>query len=37
MIIAVARNPARLERVRAIDPKRVVTVALGRGESITKK
>jgi threonine dehydrogenase-like Zn-dependent dehydrogenase len=37
LIIAVARNPARLERVRTIDPKRIATVALGRGESITKK
>jgi alcohol dehydrogenase len=37
LIIAVARNPARLERVRAIDPKRIATVALGRGESITDK
>ncbi len=36
-VIAVARNPARLERVRAIDPKRVVTVALSRGESISDK
>ena len=36
-VIAVARNPARLERVRAIDPKRIATVALGRGESITDK
>ena len=36
-VIAVARNLARLERVRAIDPRRVVTVALGRGESITDK
>jgi threonine dehydrogenase-like Zn-dependent dehydrogenase len=35
-VIAVARNPARLERVRAIDPRRITTVALGRGESITK-
>jgi threonine dehydrogenase-like Zn-dependent dehydrogenase len=34
-VIAVARNPVRLERVRAIDPKRITTVALGRGESIT--
>jgi len=34
-VIAVARNPARLERVRAIDPRRIATVALGRGESIT--
>lgn len=36
-VIAVARNPRRLERVRAIDPKRISTVALGAGESITKK
>ena len=36
-VIAVARNPARLERVRAIDPKRVAIVALGRGESITDR
>ncbi|MGH8515436.1 MAG: zinc-dependent alcohol dehydrogenase, partial [Gammaproteobacteria bacterium] len=36
-VIAVARNPVRLERVRAIDPKRVATVALGKGESITQK
>ena len=36
-VIAVARNPARLERVRSIDPRRVATVALGAGESITKK
>jgi threonine dehydrogenase-like Zn-dependent dehydrogenase len=35
LVIAVARNPARLERVRAIDPKRIATIALGRGESIT--
>src|SRR5262249_47465908 len=34
-VIAVARNSTRLERVRAIDPKRIATVALGRGESIT--
>lgn len=34
-VIAVARNPTRLERVRAIDPKRIATIALGRGESIT--
>jgi threonine dehydrogenase-like Zn-dependent dehydrogenase len=34
-VIAVARNPARLERLRAIDPGRITTVALGRGESIT--
>jgi NADPH:quinone reductase-like Zn-dependent oxidoreductase len=37
LVIAVARNPARLERVRAIDPKRIATIALGRGESITNK
>ena len=37
LIIAVARNPARLERVRAIDPKRIATIALARGESITNK
>ncbi|HSE87437.1 MAG TPA: alcohol dehydrogenase catalytic domain-containing protein [Candidatus Binatia bacterium] len=36
-VIAVARNPARLERVASIDPKRIVMIALGRGESITKK
>jgi D-arabinose 1-dehydrogenase-like Zn-dependent alcohol dehydrogenase len=36
-VIAVARNPARLERVAAIDPKRIAIIALGRGESITKK
>jgi threonine dehydrogenase-like Zn-dependent dehydrogenase len=36
-VIAVARNPARLERVRAIDPRRVATVALSQGESITRK
>jgi threonine dehydrogenase-like Zn-dependent dehydrogenase len=36
-VIAVARNPARLERLRAIDPERITTVALGGGESITKK
>lgn len=30
-----ARNPTRLERVRVIDPKRVSTVALARGESIS--
>lgn len=36
-VIAVARNPVRLEAVRAIDPKRVFTVALGRGESITER
>ena len=36
-VIAVARNPARLERVGAIDPKRVSIIALGRGESITRR
>jgi threonine dehydrogenase-like Zn-dependent dehydrogenase len=36
-IIAVARNPVRLERVRAIDPRRIATVALACGESITRK
>ena len=35
-VIAVARNPSRLERVRAIDPRRISIVALGRGESITR-
>ena len=34
-VIAVARNSARLERVRAIDPRRIATVALASGESIT--
>jgi threonine dehydrogenase-like Zn-dependent dehydrogenase len=37
LVIAVARNPARLERLRAIDPKRIATIALGRCESITNK
>jgi threonine dehydrogenase-like Zn-dependent dehydrogenase len=37
LIIAVARNPVRLRRIRAIDPKRIATIALGRGESITNK
>jgi threonine dehydrogenase-like Zn-dependent dehydrogenase len=36
LVIAVARNPVHLERVRAIDPRRIATIALGRGESITK-
>jgi alcohol dehydrogenase len=36
-VIAIARNPVRLEKVRAIDPKRVFTVALGKGDSITQK
>ena len=35
-VIAVARNPTRLERVRAIEPKRVSTVALARGELISR-
>jgi threonine dehydrogenase-like Zn-dependent dehydrogenase len=35
-VIAVARNAVRLGRIRAIDPKRITTVALGRNESITK-
>ena len=34
-VIAVARNPVRLGRIRAINPRRIATVALGRGESIT--
>jgi threonine dehydrogenase-like Zn-dependent dehydrogenase len=33
-VIAVARNPARLERVKAINPGRVSPVALQRGDSI---
>ncbi|TMA81604.1 MAG: hypothetical protein E6J74_38580, partial [Deltaproteobacteria bacterium] len=37
LVIAVARNPVRLRRIRAIDPKRIGTIALGRGESITSK
>ena len=37
LVIAVARNPVRLRRIRAIDPKRIATIALGRGESITDK
>src|SRR5439155_969523 len=36
-VIAIARNPARLEKLVVIDPKRVATVALGKGESITQK
>jgi alcohol dehydrogenase len=36
-VIAVARNPVRLEQVRAIDPRRIETVALSKGESITRK
>ncbi len=35
-VIAVARNPVRLRRIRAIDPKRIATIALGSGDSITK-
>jgi len=37
LVIAVARNPVRLRRIRAIDPKRIATIALERGESITAK
>lgn len=36
-VIAVARNPARLERVKAINPQRVSPVALQRGDSITSR
>lgn len=36
-VIAIARNAARLEKVRAIEPRRISTVALGRGESITQR
>jgi alcohol dehydrogenase len=36
-VIAVARNPVRLEQLRAIDPKRIETVALSKGESISQK
>src|SRR5262250_979165 len=36
-VIAIARNPVRLEKLSAIDPKRIATVALGKGESITQK
>src|SRR5207247_7689268 len=36
-VIAIARNPARLEKLHAIAPKRVATVALGKGESISQK
>lgn len=36
-VIAVARNPVRLEHVRAIAPRRITTVSLGRGESIAQK
>jgi threonine dehydrogenase-like Zn-dependent dehydrogenase len=36
-IIAVARNPVPLERVKAIAPKRITTVALAQGESIAEK
>ncbi len=34
-VIAVARNPVRLEQIRAINPQRISTI--GRGESITQK
>ncbi|MCH6545723.1 MAG: alcohol dehydrogenase catalytic domain-containing protein [Deltaproteobacteria bacterium] len=34
-IIAVARNPVRLEQIRAINPQRISTI--GQGESITQK
>ncbi len=34
-VIAVARNPVRLEQIRAINPRRISTI--GRGESITQK
>jgi len=36
-VIAVARNPARLEQIRGIDPRRIETVALSKGESITQR
>lgn len=36
-IIAVARNAARLERLRTIDPERIAIVALGNGETIAEK
>jgi threonine dehydrogenase-like Zn-dependent dehydrogenase len=36
-VIAVARNPVRLERVRAIDPRRIATIALSNGDSITER
>ena len=36
-VIAIARNPARLEQIRAIDPRRIETVALSKGESITQR
>ena len=36
-IIAVARNPVRLERVRAINPGRISTVAISRNESISDR
>ncbi len=36
-IIVVARNAARLERVRAMAPQRISTVTLSRGESITER
>jgi len=36
-VIAVAHKPNRLEKVRAIDPKRISIVALDRGDAITQK
>ncbi len=36
-IIVVARNAARLEQLRVIDPARIATVALGKGEIIAEK
>lgn len=33
-VVAVARNPERLAQIRAIDPRRITTVALARGEKI---
>jgi len=36
-VIGVARNPVRLEQVRALDPRRISTISLSRGESITQK
>ncbi len=36
-VIAVARNPARVERLKAINPQRVSTVALHRADSIPSR
>ena len=36
-IIVIARNPVRLEQVRAIDPRRISIIALNRGETITER